>query len=135
MHDTIRVVYTYMWEMNQSSHTYIKVRSCVNVDTTLKATDIICKSCYDMHLAILQHIQEVQQVADQGTKLKYDITIWKHVTKDENTNELTRAVLATVLSVSDKVLQGRTVLLPRLFQSFLRFIVTQGQSPMISAWN
>ena len=76
VHYTIRMVYTTnMWEMHKNSHTYIEVRSCVNIDTTLNAIDIICKSCYNMHLTILQYIQEGQQVADQGTKLKSDITI------------------------------------------------------------
>ena len=42
-------------------------------DLCLKKTDTLCKSCYDMHLVILNHID--QQANEPSVKLKSDILI------------------------------------------------------------
>ena len=70
-----------------------------------------------MHLVILHHIG--QQANEPIIKLKSDILIWKQKIKDENTNELTRAILAAVIFVADKLRQDRAVLLPHAVSVFL----------------
>ena len=47
------------------------------------------------------HAQLNQQSNEPGIKLKSDVMVWKDVTHDENTNELTRAILATVIFVAE----------------------------------
>ena len=86
-------------------------------DSILSPTDTFCKSCYDMHLVILNHIQ--QQANKPSTKLKSNIMLWKVTIKDENTNELTRAILATVIFVAKKLQQDRALLLPQAVTVFL----------------
>ena len=70
-----------------------------------------------MHLVILHHIG--QQANEPIIKLKSDISIWKQKIKDGNTNELTRAILAAVILVADKLRQDRAVLLPHAVSVFL----------------
>ena len=50
-----------------------------------------------MHLVILNHINE--QSSEPGVKLKSDVMVWKDVMHNEN--ELTRAILATVIFVAE----------------------------------
>ena len=66
---------------------------------------------------ILHHIG--QQANEPIIKLKCDISIWKQKIKDEIANELTRAILAAVIFVADKLSQDRAVLLPHAVSVFL----------------
>ncbi|SMN12415.1 hypothetical protein SPBRAN_865 [uncultured Candidatus Thioglobus sp.] len=86
-------------------------------DLSLTPTDTLCKSCYDMHLVILNHIEQLSN--EPKTKLKSDITEWNEKLADENTNELTRAILATVLFVGKKIQKDRAILLPHAVTVFL----------------
>ena len=85
-------------------------------DPSLTPTDTLCKSCYDMHLVILNHIE--RQADEPNNKLKSDIWLWKETMKDENTNELTRAILATVIYVANTLQQDKA-LLPHAVSVFL----------------
>ena len=46
--------------------------------------------------------------------LQANIEMWKGILKDENTNELTSAILATVIFVAKKLQQERALLLPHV---------------------
>ncbi len=70
-----------------------------------------------MHLVIFNHIQ--QHANEPGTKLQSLITIWEETMRDENTNELTRAILATVIFVAKILHQDRALLLPQAVTIFL----------------
>ena len=56
-------------------------------DPNILPTDSLCKGCYDMHLVILNHIE--QQANEPGKKLQSLVIIWEEKMRDENTNELT----------------------------------------------
>ena len=68
-----------------------------------------------MHLVILN--QADKQADDRD--LKSDIELWKEKKSDENTDELTRAILETVLFVAIKLQQGIALLLPQAVTIFL----------------
>ncbi len=70
-----------------------------------------------MHLVILNHIEQLSN--EPKTKLKSDISQWNEKLADENTNELTRAILATVLFVGKKIQKDRAILLPHAVAIFL----------------
>lgn len=70
-----------------------------------------------MHLVILDHIQ--QQADQPKSKLKSDIALWKEKFDDQNTTELIRAILATVICVGTKLQQDRAILLPQAVKIFL----------------
>ena len=69
---------------------------------TFTPTDTFCKSCYDMHLIILQHIEKQTSVPQHC--LQSDIQLWNMTLHDSATTQLTRAVLASVVFVA-KLLQ------------------------------
>ena len=48
-----------------------------------------------------------------------NIELWKEKMSDENTDELTRAVLATIIFVAKKLSQDRALLLPQAVSFFL----------------
>lgn len=92
---------------------YLQTRT--ESDPDLSPTDTLCKGCYDMHLVILKHIDQQARERD----LKSDIALWKYKMTDENTDELTRAILATVIFVAEKLQQERALLLPQAVTVFL----------------
>ena len=85
-------------------------------DVNLTPTDTVCKACYDMHLVVMQHIES--QASAPHIQLLSDIKLWSMKMCDDNTNELTRAVLATVIFVAKKLQQDRA-LLPHVVTVFL----------------
>ena len=81
-------------------------------------TDTICKSCYDMHLVILQNIATAEAPTMQ--QLQSDITLWKMKLEElDDTDELTKAILTTVIFVATKFEQDKAILLPRVTSFFL----------------
>ena len=86
-------------------------------DARLTPTDTLCKSCYNMHLVLLQHIEE--QASVPRLQLQSDISLWKMKLHEESTDELTRAVLVTVIFVAQKLQQERALLLPHAVSVFL----------------
>ena len=136
--------------------TVLMLQPCINhlhekkgFDARLSTpTDTLCKSCYNMHLVLLQHIEEQASVPhlqlasfpglptvhfliacsaiknwtvgrpgnEANVQLQSDISLWKMKLHEETTDELTRAVLATV---AKKLQQERALLLPRAGFVFL----------------
>ena len=86
-------------------------------DARLAPTDTLCKSCYNMHLVLLQHIEE--QASAPHLELQSDISLWKMKLQEETTDKLTRAVLATVIFVAQRFQQERALLLPHAVSVFL----------------
>jgi len=82
---------------------YLTERTGFDVNLTL--TDTVCKACYDMHLVVMQHIES--QASAPHIQFQSDIKLWSMKMYDENTNELTKAVLATV---AKKLEQDRALL-------------------------
>ena len=76
-------------------------------------TDIICKSCYDMHRTILRTTTE-----PPVTTLKVQTSQWRDELKDEK-KQLTRAILATVIYVARRLQEDRALLLPHVATIFL----------------
>ena len=53
---------------------------------TLSPSDTLGKSCYDMHLAIVQHLEKNDSTRD----LESDLMLWNSTVYDEHTTELTK---------------------------------------------
>ena len=70
-----------------------------------------------MHLVLLQHIEE--QASVPHLQLQSDISLWKMKLHEKSTDELTKAVLATVIFVAQKLQQERALLLPHVVSVFL----------------
>ena len=83
------------------------------LDGNITQADTLCKACYDLHLVILRK--------QDKSVLKDDIALWREVANDGNTPELTRAILATVLYVANKLQQDMALLLPHVATVFLSF--------------
>lgn len=90
------------------------LRSRAGYDHDLSPSDTICKACYDMHWAILNSIEH--QLNEPRAKL---IELWKVKMSDENIDELTKAILATIVFVANKLSQDRALLLPHAVRFFL----------------
>ena len=78
-------------------------------DSNFTVIDTFCKSCYDMNLVILRHIEKQSNVPH--LQLQSEMNMWDRKIKDETVNELTRAVMTTVLFVAGSFQQGRRALL------------------------
>ena len=52
-------------------------------------------------------------------QLQSEMNMWDRKIKDETVNELTRAVMTTVLFVTESFQQGRALLLPQCVTVFL----------------
>ena len=70
-----------------------------------------------MHLVLLQHIEE--QASVPRLQLQSDISLWKMKLHEESTDKLTRAVLAIVIFVAQKLQQERALLFPHVVSVFL----------------
>ena len=81
----------------------------------LSSTDLLCKSCYNVHLAILKSIVE----QDNTPHLQSDIALWEMAMHDSSRDDLTRSVLKTVIFVANQFEQGRAILLPKVVTFFL----------------
>ena len=78
----------------------------------ITSSDCICLSCYKAHLAIIRAHEENNSLEDLAD-------IWQHVLCDENSDELTKAMLASVLYVADEFKNHRAVLLPHVSRVFI----------------
>ena len=96
---------------------YLNDRICTGFDISITQADILCKSCYDMHLAIFQNIE--RQAIHDIPNLDLCISSWVTQLEDENTNQLTKAILATVVFIAKKFQQSRALLLPQAVTVFL----------------
>ena len=85
-------------------------------EVDLTPTDTICKACYDMHLVIQQNIQV--PTSAPSAQLQSDLVSWTTRSSDETTDELTRAVLTTVIFVGTSLQQDRALLLPQAVTVF-----------------
>ena len=86
---------------------------------SLLPTDCICKSCYDIHIVILKSLEE--QPGSPQQNLQSDIDLWKMTIADDNTIELTRAVLNTVLFVAKLLQHDKAILLPQAATVFREY--------------
>jgi len=82
---------------------YLTERAGLYVNLTHVGT--VCKACYNMHLVVMQHTES--RASAPHIQFQSDIKLWSMKMYDENTNELTKAVLATV---AKKVEQDRALL-------------------------
>ena len=84
-------------------------------DIQMKPKDCICSTCYKLHLSILKGVEDKTNSPDN--ELRDSIEFWRFKVMDGTTDELTRAVLKTVIFKAEHLLQQKAVLLPRLFIS------------------
>ena len=77
---------------------------CITQDNT------VCRSCYDLHLAILQNVER-EQTPQQN--LQSDIMLWSMTLENDSISEVTQAVLATVIYIAKLLQQDRAILLPQ----------------------
>ena len=77
---------------------------------SLTQEDTLCKSCYDLHLVILQNMEK--QLTPQQD-LESDIKLWSMTIRDDSITEVTRAVLVTVLYTAKLLLETKALLLPQ----------------------
>ena len=82
---------------------------------SLKQEDSICKSCYDMHMVILQNMEN-EMTPPQS--LQSDVMLWSMTIRDDSITEVTRAVLATVLYIAKLLLDNKALLLPHAAEVF-----------------
>lgn len=75
-------------------------------------TDNICLNCYKSHLLIITFHEHSKQLGEM-------IEIWEHTVSD-TTDELTKAILRSVLYVAHELGHERAVLLPQVSRVFLR---------------
>ena len=61
----------------------------------IKPDDVICYSCYKLHLYSLQRLESEMNSSDDA--LQTCIDTWQVKVRDSGTNHLTRALLKTVL--------------------------------------
>ena len=78
---------------------------------SLQPTDIICRSCYDLHMIILRSLEN--QVGTPMANLQSDIELWKTTLAGGNIDEVTRALLKTVLVVAKLLQHEKALLLPQ----------------------
>ena len=83
-------------------------------EVTITPTDVLCKSCYDMHLVIIKNMESLDNIPD----LSSDMSLWSMIVCEEHTTELTRAVLNTVIHVAKMLQQERALLLPQVVNVF-----------------
>ena len=62
------------------------LNDCSEFGVTLSPSDTLCKSCYDMHMAIVQHLEKNDSTCD----LESDLMLWNSTVYDEHTTELTK---------------------------------------------
>ena len=84
--------------------------STTGFNINIKPEDYICSTCYKLHLSILKGIEENTNSPD--SVLRDSIEIWRVKLVDTDTDELTRAVLITVIFVAEHILHQKAVLLP-----------------------
>ena len=89
------------------------LQSITGSDVRILPTDVICNSCYKLHLT-LTHARD----QEPESTLECDIPKWR-AQVDENTNTLTKAVLTAVLYVAERLLQNKALLLPEVSRVFL----------------
>ena len=70
-----------------------------------------------MHLVILQHIEKPTDAPQ--VLLELNISLWEMKLDDETIDELTRAVLVTVIFVAKKLHKDMALLLPHAVTVFL----------------
>ena len=81
---------------------------------TFSANDAICKSCYNMHLTIIQRMEKQDNIRE----LQSDLMIWAMTVEDKHTNALTRAILLTVIFVAKMLKNDKALLLPHAVNVF-----------------
>lgn len=97
------------------------LRDKTGYDVSIEPTDTLCKSCYNMHLVILQDIQR-QGTGTRTTctqSMDSSIISWNMKMQDDNTDPLTKVILRTVLFVAKTFMQDRALLLPQVVTFFL----------------
>ena len=80
-------------------------------EVDLTTTYRICKACYDMHLVIQQNLRVLPSAP--SAQLLSDLASWITRISDENTDELTRAVLITVIFVGRSLQHNNALHLPQ----------------------
>ena len=80
-----------------------------NVTEDIQMNDVLCYSCYRMHLLIIKNLEEQKIGSDQ--QLQEDIDFWSGK-YNNTTEEPTRSTLHTVITVANYLLQNRALLLP-----------------------
>ena len=88
------------------------------VKTNVNLGDLLCTTCYELHLSILKALEnQLSRLLDNT--LKNAMSIWDLKLQDPTTDTLTTATLKFVLYLSESPLQQRAVLLPTACQVFL----------------
>jgi hypothetical protein len=95
---------------------YLSEKTGCSVDIT--QTDVLCKSCYNIHLAILNDINN-PIITPSANQLDLEIARWTMTMRTHNC-EVTKSILATVVYVGKKLLQDRALLLPQVVSFFLK---------------
>jgi len=87
---------------------YLTERAGLYLDLTHTGT--VCKAGYNMPFVVMQHTES--RACAPHIQFQSDIKLWSMKTYDENTNELTKAMLATV---AKKLQQDRALLLHAVY--------------------
>ncbi len=95
-------------------------------DIDIKPEDVLCYSCYKVHLLI---IKSNEQLIGSNQQLQDEISVWTGRVYN-NTSEPTKSILYTVITVANHLLQNRAILLPVLASKI--FISSYSQSDDLS---
>ena len=82
-------------------------------EVTIQPTDVICSTCYKLHVAIINDDETNCTMEDSLTK-------WRESTNESTDSEmLTRAVLTAVILVGEHLHKNKALLLPQVSRVFV----------------
>ena len=85
-----------------------------------------------MHIIVLKHINE--QLDTQKSKFESDIERWKFIAQETDTDNVTKAVIRTVLFMASKFRQNKAILLPQTVYVFISILSHAVHKRMKSTW-
>ena len=93
------------------------IKDTTGTDIHISPDDWLCTSCYNTHCSIVKSIE--CEVNGSDDMLLKSIDDWEAIKKDYNTDQLTKAVLSSVIFVAKYLLLQKALLLPWVCQVFL----------------
>ena len=87
------------------------------IEIVIGPSDRICTSCYNTHSSIIKSTE--CQLNGSDEKLENDTETWEVTIRRHNDDELTNAILTSVIFVAQSLLSQKAVLLPWVCQVFL----------------
>ena len=93
------------------------VAAYLNYDVPLTSSDLLCKSCYNIHTSIIKSFETHPEMVN--SRLMEYINDWEAEITCDATTHLTRAVLSAVVAVAKCFTQDKALLLSDASEVFL----------------